>query len=159
MCHLPMPHLPMPHESPTPIPDAPACSCERCQAMCQNPCWGTPNEIEAIIIAGYGDQLMLDYWTEEDGRDIRILCGASEGRKCKTADWLPRGTCAFYKDGKCRLHRKKLKPYEGRAAHHNYYADPDGRGKSRQIRLYIKDLWDTERGHALVEQWIERYMR
>ena len=41
------------------------CACDICQKMCHTPCTGTPEDIEAIIEAGYGDRLCLDDWPGE----------------------------------------------------------------------------------------------
>lgn len=91
-----------------PMPDN-ACACEQCQKMCEHPCWGTPEDIEALISAGYAEKLMLDYWVRfvDDSYDpILIVCPASRGcerRMAETFSWTP---CVFQaEDTKlCALH-------------------------------------------------------
>lgn len=102
---------------------------------------------------------MVDKWSVGDDKIVLVLCGANTGREGLISPFIPVGMCSFFKNGKCVLHRKKLKPYEGRAAHHKYYGDPKGREKSKQVATYIEDLWDTERGRDLVEMWIGKYYR
>lgn len=43
------------------------CSCDECRLMCQAPCCGTPEEMQSLIDAGYGNRLMHDNWTEKKG--------------------------------------------------------------------------------------------
>ena len=38
------------------------CNCERCKAQCHTPCLGTPEDIERLIDAGYGNRLTLVWW-------------------------------------------------------------------------------------------------
>lgn len=104
------------------LPDV-ECSCERCVSMCQHlPCWPLPEEAEALIKAGHGDRLMADWWEDENGRRIWILCPAGLGQAGLDAPirywWsTPEESCVFLtSDGKCALHVPGLKPIEGRKA-------------------------------------------
>lgn len=38
------------------------CSCGLCKAMCHTPCLGTPQDILALIDAGYADKLCYTDW-------------------------------------------------------------------------------------------------
>lgn len=38
------------------------CKCSLCKEQCHTPCLGTPEDIEKIIDAGYGDKLEITYW-------------------------------------------------------------------------------------------------
>lgn len=38
------------------------CACKDCFQMCHAPCCGTPDDMQALIDAGYGDRLMYDDW-------------------------------------------------------------------------------------------------
>lgn len=42
------------------------------------PCWGTPEEFEKILEAGYGNRIQLEYWHQKarGGEDIEILAPA-----------------------------------------------------------------------------------
>jgi len=95
------------------------CACKQCVAGCENrPCWGTPEEIQAIIAAGHGDRLWNDYWAGDgpDGADIQIVAPSAKGSEGSYAPFWPAGTaCTFLtEDKKCELHEPGLKPYEGR---------------------------------------------
>jgi hypothetical protein len=48
------------------------CNCNSCKEACAytRPCWGTPQEIQKIIDAGFGDKLMLDCWAAPDSADM-----------------------------------------------------------------------------------------
>ncbi len=121
---------------------APACSCEECAEMCNRPCWPTPEEASKLIELGYGDALMLDYWSASP--DIYLLCPAEKGREGMTASFIPTGGCVMLKDGLCALHGI-CKPLEGRAAHHAKC--PDGLHQS------VAALWDSDEGRAVVDTW------
>lgn len=57
------------------IPES-ECSCDSCKAMCERPCWPSPEDAERLIDAGYGDKLMLDFWgvtKETIPREIYLL--------------------------------------------------------------------------------------
>ena len=45
------------------------CMCSQCKNQCRIPCLGTPEDIERIIDAGYGDRLALTQWA--DGYSLR----------------------------------------------------------------------------------------
>lgn len=97
--------------------------------MCtRRPCWPTPLEAQAIIDAGKGDRLMLDYWVgsitdcdddqcwHADVSEVLILGPAIVGHESGHAPSFPVGRCAFLSpDGKCELY-DGLQPLEGRLA-------------------------------------------
>lgn len=128
------------------------CSCSRCVSMCENrPCWGTPEEIEAIIDAGFGDKLMIDYW-EASPNNINMAQPAIIGYEKQRAPFWPRGRCAFLEKGLCTLHDKGLKPLEGRSA------DCKTHGLSREeynkslqtLREFIVNKWKTTQGEQVL---------
>lgn len=88
------------------------CSCEKCRSLCHTPCLGTPDDIEKLIQAGYGDRLEVTHW------GVGILAGVTD----KVIGMLqprlePNGWCTFRRaDGLCELHDKDLKPLEGKLA-------------------------------------------
>lgn len=113
-----------------------ACACTTCVQMCEHrPCWPTPAEAQRIIKAGLGGRLMLDYWVGTPTTDI--LAPAIVGREGKPAPFWPRGRCTFLTvDGKCELHALKLKPLEGRVAHHSMKD-----ATAERVRRHIVRLW------------------
>jgi hypothetical protein len=165
-----------------------ACDCSTCVNMClRRPCWPTPAEAKAIIDAGFAGELMLDFWsgipgkpkgeerTEEDYRDVYILCGAVVGpppgltsssllmdgllgdrdwdRRGRGAPYWPEGRCAFLgKDHLCKLHDKGLKPIEGRLAMCTDEAEAEGGNLHEAVAV----LWDSEEGRAVVKMWHEK---
>lgn len=127
-----------------------SCSCEKCQFMCHTPCCGTPEEIERIIEAGYGDRLCLDDW-EGEAPDIHP---ALKGYESERAPWdvcSPSG-CTFWKNGLCELHDKGLKPLGGRAAYHTKEQDYE------TVAEYIGKSWDTDKGRDLIDKWSKRFI-
>lgn len=94
------------------------CNCDRCKAQCHTPCLGTPEDIERLIKAGYGDRLALTEWV------AGVLMGVcKEPIKMIQARLEDNGWCTFYHDGLCELHDKGLKPTEGRLSHHSLKID------------------------------------
>lgn len=94
------------------------CSCDKCKSQCHTPCLGTPEDIERLIKAGYGDRLALTEWA------AGVLMGlCDEPIQMIQARLEENGWCTFYHDGKCELHDKGLKPTEGRLSHHSLKRD------------------------------------
>lgn len=91
------------------------CHCDKCKAMCHTPCLGTPQDILALIDAGYADKLCYTEWA------VGVILGFTPDIMAmvqikEEGDW-----CVFYHDGLCELHDKGLKPTEGRLASHEAY--------------------------------------
>ncbi len=91
------------------------CKCQSCKSQCMvAPCLGTPEDIEKIIDAGYGDKII--------GTDLGagIMMGVTNNIvEMYQAKQTPTG-CVFFKDGLCELHDKGLKPTEGKLSHHTH---------------------------------------
>ncbi len=86
--------------------------------MCQcTPCLGTPQDILAIINAGYIDKVCYTEWAAGMffGHITRPIVMVQIKSKGNGED----GECVFFHDGKCDLHESGLKPTEGRLAHHD----------------------------------------
>lgn len=124
------------------------CSCEICVRMCETrPCWGTPEDIEKIINAGFGKRLMLDYWC--DTPDINLLCPAIVGYENKNAPFWPNGRCTFLNEkGLCELHDLGLKPTEGKVAIHGK--------KDEDTHYEVAKTWKNEKGKILIKLWREK---
>lgn len=135
------------------LPDIAPCSCERCRRMCEErPCWPTPAEAIALLDAGRGSSLMLDYWSggfpspeDEFPDSVDILGPAIVGCEGRGAPFWPGGRCTFLsQQGLCSLHDRGLKPAEGRKAGH---VTPDGLHKA------VARTWDSDLGRAAVARW------
>lgn len=128
------------------------CSCENCVGACEyRPCWGTPEDIEKIIDAGYGSRLMNDYWASR-GDDINIPAPAIRNYEGRGAPLMPIGRCTFLtKEGLCELHDAGLKPLEGRVT---ICTGDDAVIKEHQdARVFIVDQWRTPEGKAVYQKW------
>lgn len=96
-----------------------ACKCIECQGQCvKAPCLGTPQDIERLIDAGYGDKIYGTIWA------AGILMGVTDSVVSIYASEFTDTGCVFLKNGLCELHDKGLKPLEGRLSHHNRKVEP-----------------------------------
>lgn len=89
------------------------CKCRLCQMQCKRaPCLGTPQDILALIKAGYREQLVFTVWMPAMvlGR-LPFPIPMVQPRKTY-------GGCIFFEDGLCILHEAGLKPTEGRLSYH-----------------------------------------
>lgn len=134
------------------VPDS-ACQCAVCVGMCnRRPCWPTPEETKALLDAGFGPKLMLDWWNDEgEGAPAaQMIVPALVKHEGGHAPWWPIGRCTFLaEDDRCSLHDLGLKPAEGRKAIH-------GDSNSLNLHRLIAQLWaivPTEEMDALKEQW------
>jgi hypothetical protein len=143
-----------------------SCTCERCVKMCQSrPCWGTPEDMKAIIDAGLGDRLMVDmdgYYDSNGFAEVgpRVLCPGAVGHEGSDNDMLhvssgwgdryPSNPCTFLKDGLCELHALGLKPTEGRRVT-CVHGDTSWHG----VHDEMENAWKTAEGSDLVEKWSE----
>jgi len=97
-----------------------SCKCNDCKKQCTvSPCLGTPDDIEKIIDAGYGDKVFPTDWAA--GILMRV-----------TEDIVPmfqleydvqKGHCVLFENGLCKLHDLGLKPTEGKLSHHSTKVD------------------------------------
>lgn len=134
--------------------------CETCKDMCRyRPCWGTPFEIEALIDAGFGGQLYLDWWVggfDGSGDDLYMPQPAMVDREGGYAPdtWHPNRQCTFLTEsGQCKLH--SLKPVEGAVARHDNFEALD----RAVLHGLIARCWDTEKGRAVLERWKTSYAK
>lgn len=85
--------------------------------MCQRtPCLGTPQDILALIEAGYVDKVCYTQWAA--GISLRHITRPIEMVQIKSKGKGSDGECVFFHDGKCDLHEIGLKPTEGKLSHH-----------------------------------------
>lgn len=113
------------------------CSCKVCQNMCtHSPCMPNPRDVQKIISAGFADRLKGAIWADiATGMLWPVIM----------PEQLDTG-CTFFKDGKCELHDKDLKPMEGRLANH---AIPLGASLTRRVAY----TWATELGASVMSAW------
>ncbi len=111
------------------------CACQKCKNLCHTPCLGTPEDIEALIEAGYGDRLMLTKW------GVGILAGLTNKMISMLQPRLePDGWCTFRReDGLCELHDKGLKPLEGRLA--SCRPKPNGWTLQKDFTWLVAQTW------------------
>lgn len=124
-----------------------SCTCEECIGMCKKrPCWGTPEEIEKIMDAGYSHRLMYDYWvgnfTDREG-DTPIIAPAIVNCESGYAPFWPTGRCTFL-NNKDRCDIYNIRPIEARVAHHN---------QTKGIHREIAKAWDTPEGTQVIARW------
>jgi hypothetical protein len=92
-----------------------SCKCEACKKQCSvAPCLGTPQDIEKIIDAGYGDKIAPTQWAA--GMMMGVVDHVVLMFQIRFDE--KKGGCVFFNNGLCELHDKGLKPTEGRLSHH-----------------------------------------
>lgn len=90
-----------------------SCQCAHCKAQCRRtPCLGTPQDILALIEAGYRDRLGLTAWM------VGMAAGAIPFPVPMVQAVRTPDGCAFFEEGLCILHDLGLKPTEGRLSFH-----------------------------------------
>lgn len=146
-----------------------ACNCEKCVALCRfTPGWFTPEQAQLAMAAGHAPSMMLEYWlADKMENNIYILspavCG-KEGKRAPNTDELyghlspfdvllgggadtPKGTCTFFSNGLCKLHKTAYKPKQCVECFGcKKDLGPDNKAMSV--------LWDTDAGRAVVKQWM-----
>lgn len=111
------------------------CACQKCKNLCHTPCLGTPEDIVALLAAGYGDRLAIINW------GVGVLAGLTDKMiKMIQPRQEPNGWCTFRRpDGLCELHDKRLKPLEGRLA--SCGPKPMGWTKQKDFTWLIAKTW------------------
>ena len=103
-----------------------SCSCNLCKLQCKQPCWGTPEDMQKIIDAGFSKRCMVQLSSER--MFITPLFD-----KDKQA-------CTFFTNGLCELHDSGLKPTVGKLSHHTTKLEDFNPKKS--IAKFVLDEWD-----------------
>jgi hypothetical protein len=122
------------------------CDCKKCSSMCHAPCCGTPDDIEKLMNAGYGNRLMYD--NLEGGETM--LKPALKGYEGIRSPWETSNEegCTFWKEGKCELHDLGLKPSQGKLAHHSLTTE-----QHAEIGEYVNNSWKNHKGDEVIEKW------
>ena len=122
------------------------CDCERCSNMCRAPCCGTPDEMLALIKAGFANRLCfdnLDFCPD----DIHPALKGYEGGLASYQTYSNLG-CTFWKEGKCELHSLGLKPMGGRYSHHDLSSDD-----WNKVVTFITKSWETKKAAKVIDIW------
>ena len=120
------------------------CKCALCKQQCRTPCLGTPQDILALVKAGYADRLAKTQWLAgiilgRTDHGIMMIQAQKEG------EW-----CTFYHDGLCELHDKGLKPTEGKLSHHSL--QPDSWIPRKSISWNIAKEWENVDNKQIIEE-------
>lgn len=114
------------------------CSCDSCKAMCKDPCFPTPDDVQKLIAAGYKDRLMPSVY-------LSHLHGLPFGWPVVAPVLGRGGWCTFYKHGLCELHSSGLKPTEGKIAIHDM--------SDNGLRRNISFTWVSKTGIEMMKQY------
>jgi hypothetical protein len=133
------------------LKEQPRIACEGCavgRSMCEaRACWGTPEEIAALMAAGYTNRLMLDIWVREYPGDIYIVCPAERGMQGQGPSIWPGGRCNMLTpEGLCEVHH--MKPSEGAMACCK-------RSSQEDMHRAVAMTWDSDLGREVVARWKE----
>lgn len=126
-----------------------SCKCVSCKSQCmRSPCLGTPQDIEKIIDAGYGDRIFATEW------GVRVMQGLDKHPIRMYQAELTEHGCTFFKNGLCELHNYGLKPTEGKLSHHtitheNY--DP-----KKHLSYNVAKTWLDDNNVPVVQRIIEK---
>lgn len=122
-----------------------SCKCVKCKSQCAvTPCLGTPQDIMALVDAGYADVIYPTDWKVGQMMGITdkvVPMFQLEQRKD--------GSCVLFKDGLCTIHEKGLKPTEGKLSHHSY--DVDNFVAKKSLGWNIAKTWMDEDNGNLIE--------
>ena len=111
------------------------CSCDKCKNLCRTPCLGTPEDINKLLEAGYGNRLTPILW------GVGMLVGLTDKPIKMVQPRLENnGWCTFRQpNGLCELHDKGLKPTEGKLATHK--PKPNGWSLKKDITWLVAKRW------------------
>jgi hypothetical protein len=131
---------------PTPPLVPVSCNCAQCQAMCNSStCLPTPQEARELLRRGYAERLAT-YRFMPDPAQLAVLGPAPRGQE--GAEDLPHtqaGPCTFFHNGLCELHDLRLKPLEGRLAHHSIPWQP--------VRMHLLSHWKGRQFDSVTTAW------
>lgn len=122
------------------------CDCEKCSLMCEAPCCGTPEDMKALMDAGYAKRLMLDDFSDA----AAMLKPALKGFEGKFSPWETRTAegCTFWKEGKCELHSLGLKPTLAKLVIHDQSYE-----EFFEIAEYIEQSWRPTKCKSIINRW------
>lgn len=115
------------------------CKCNVCKTQCKQPCFGTPEDMFAIINSGYTDRVQ---WISVNG--IKMISPLYDKDK---------KSCTFFTNGLCELHDSGLKPTVGKLSHHS--ATPQNIKMKKLPSLLVIKEWEhlsKDRVEKLISQ-------
>lgn len=120
-----------------------SCKCKICKSQCTTtPGLGTPEDIEKIVDAGYGDRIFPTDW----GTGKYSLRVTQDIIFMYQPEFIDRESrCAFFEDGLCVLHDKGLKPTECKLSSHKL----------------MKDSWTPQKALSwnIAKVWLDPYSK
>jgi len=122
------------------------CSCYLCTFMCHYPCCGTPEDVEALMDAGYAHRLMYDDFDSGESI-IKPALKGFEAKRSPPETGSQKG-CTFWKNEKCELHSLGLKPSGGKLAHHDASMDD-----MIEVTNFIADSWKSKKAVEIIARW------
>lgn len=102
-----------------------SCKCNLCKLQCAQPCWGTPEDMQNIIDAGFMKRCMVQVYGE-----IMFVTPLMDNEK---------KSCTFFTNGLCELHDSGLKPTVGKLSHHS--TTMEGFKPNKSIAKFVLDEW------------------
>ena len=127
-----------------------SCRCASCQNQCKRaPCLGTPQDIWALIEAGYKDKLAVTAW------GVGMILGKLPFPVPMVQVTQTPDGCVFFQGGLCELHGRGLKPTEGRLSHHTLTEESFDFSKS--LAWNVAREWLNEKNVPLILRIFERF--
>ena len=127
-----------------------ACRCPSCRNQCKRaPCLGTPQDIWALIEAGYKDKLAVTAW------GVGMILGKLPFPVPMVQVMQTPEGCVFFQDRLCGLHDRGLKPTEGRLSHHTL--TEESFDFSRSLAWNVAREWLNEKNVPLILRIFEKF--
>lgn len=135
------------------------CTCATCQQGCTNtPGWFRPGEAEkAAKLMGLSMQKFFDThlgvnWWVGDGRNTYVLAPALVDHPAgEEYPGNPKGTCVFFKDGRCAIHAAK--PFD---CSHGNLCDKTDAAKAEDVKARAKTVRLWKRQQAQIRRLLGR---
>lgn len=132
------------------------CQCNKCQGACQNkPGWFLPDEIEKaakylnLTVKEFFDKYLgVDWW---EAYEKTFILAPAITRMGAGGEYPgnPKGTCVFFKDGKCSIH--DVKPYECREHIHT-----ESHEDCVIRHAFVKDQWANKDAQKKIKDLLGR---
>lgn len=125
--------------------------------MClTSPCFPTPQDVEILIQAGFGEDLMKTSFVDIRNFDIYDVIAPKAITmtvQTKNGDLATLNKCTFLDtQGFCKLHKSGLKPTEGKLANHTVESD-----KTFDLRVEICNTWTKPENLDIVSKLYRYY--
>ena len=123
-----------------------SCRCASCRNQCKRaPCLGTPQDICALLEAGYKDKLVVTAW----------CVGMAVGKLPFPIPMVQVMQTPDGQDGLCGLHDRGLKPTEGRLSHHTLTEESFDFSKS--LAWNVAREWLNEKNVPLILRIFDKF--